>query len=228
MRKIEIKGTNLPFMRSFIVSEVNLLELELELDLEQGLKGYQHAESMNEQQLKEIMNCYGNDVWNYIYYLTKSHEQADDLAQEVFIKCYYRIGTFRGTSTLKAWLLTIARNTVFSYRKSRFFRTGLWGGVQPLTKVDSEQREFPIEIVGVTQSAEMEYLGNQHALEIWDLIMDLSPKFREILVLDLKYELSVKEISELIGLSQGTVKSRLHRARQKIQNKLKGWNDGGS
>lgn len=206
------------------------MELELELGLEQGqgLEGLQHAESMTEQQLREIMNYYGNDVWNYIYYLTKSYEQADDLAQEVFIECYYRIGTFRGTSTLKAWLLTIARNTVFSYRKSRFFRTGLWGEVQPLTKVDSDQREFPIEQLGITRSAEMEYLGSQHISEVWDLIMGLSPKFREILVLDLKYELSVKEISALTHLSPGTVKSRLHRAQQKIQNKLKGWNDGGS
>lgn len=192
------------------------------------LDDLQQTEVMNEQQLREIMNCYGNDVWNYIYYLTKSHEQADDLAQEVFIKCYYRIGTFQGTSTFKAWLLVIARNTVFSHRKSRFFQSGLWGGVKSLTMVDSEQGGFPIEHLGVTRSAEMEYLGSQHISEIWDLIMGLSPKFREILVLDLKYELSVKEISELTSLSPGTVKSRLHRARQKIQNKLKGWNDGGS
>lgn len=185
------------------------------------LEGLQQAKTMSEQQLREIMSCYGEDVWNYIYYLTKNSEQADDLAQEVFIKCYYRVSTYRGTSSFKAWLLRITRNTVFSYRKSRFFRSGLWGDVQPLTKVDTEQREIIIEALGVTRSAEMEYLGTQHISEIWDLIMALSPKLREILVLDLKYELSIKEISELIGLSPGTVKSRLHRARQKIQNNLK-------
>jgi RNA polymerase sigma factor (sigma-70 family) len=186
------------------------------------LEGLQHSETMNEQQLREIMSRYGEDIWNYIYYLTKNSEQADDLAQEVFIKCYYRIGTYRGNSSFKAWLLTIARNTVFSHRKSRFFRSGLWGGVQPLSTVDVEQREKTIEPLGVARSAEMEYLGNQSIGEIWDLIMALSPKLREILVLDLKYELSIKEIAELMNLSHGTVKSRLHRARQKIQNKLKG------
>lgn len=91
-----------------------------------------------------------------------------------------------------------------------------------MSTVDVKQREKTVEPLGVARSAEMEYLGNQSIGEIWDLIMALSPKLREILVLDLKYELSIKEIAELMNLSHGTVKSRLHRARQKIQNKLKG------
>lgn len=192
------------------------------------LEGLEHSKTMSEQQLREIMSRYGEDIWNYIYYLTKNAEQADDLAQEVFIKSYYRIGTYRGTSSFKAWLLTIARNTVFSHRKSRFFRSGLWGNVQSLTTVDLEEQETASAHLGAAQSAEMEYMGNQSMDEIWKLIMALSPKLREILILDLKYELSIKEIAELMSLSQGTVKSRLHRARHKIQSKLKGWNDGGA
>ncbi|MBY0014613.1 sigma-70 family RNA polymerase sigma factor [Paenibacillus typhae] len=181
---------------------------------------------MDEEQLRQIMSLYGNDIWNYIYYLTKNTEQADDLAQEVFVKCFYRIGTYQGTASLKGWLLTIARNTVFSYRKSRFFRTGLWGGgVQSLTQADPEQQGAQAEagqLLGTTRSAEMEYMGNQQTKDIWSVIMKLPDKLREVLVLDLKAELSINEIAGLTGLPPGTVKSRLHRARRKVQDKLRG------
>ncbi|CAM4522247.1 RNA polymerase sigma factor [Paenibacillus typhae] len=196
-----------------------------------GLKnGLEHklklAEAMDEEQLRQIMSLYGNDIWNYIYYLTQNTEQADDLAQEVFVKCFYRIGTYRGTASLKGWLLTIARNTVFSYRKSRFFRTGLWGGeVQSLTPAGPKQQGAQAEagrLLGTTRSAEMEYMGNQQTKDIWSIIMKLPDKLREVLVLDLKAELSINEIAGLTGLPPGTVKSRLHRARRKVQDKIRG------
>ncbi|WP_440835863.1 RNA polymerase sigma factor [Paenibacillus sp. 22594] len=194
--------------------------LELGWELEQ--QQLAHAAAMSEEQLRRIMGFYGDDIWNYIYYLTKSADMADDLAQEVFIKCYYRIGTYRGSSSLKAWLFTIARNTVFSYRKSRFFRSGLWGGVQTITKAEPAKNSFPDELLGTVRSAEMEYLGIRRMDEIWSVIMQLPDKFREVLVLDLKAELSIQEIAGLTGLSTGTVKSRLHRARHKVQEKLRG------
>ncbi|MGN7763422.1 RNA polymerase sigma factor [Paenibacillus sp. 22594] len=194
--------------------------MELGWELEQ--QQLAHAAAMSEEQLRRIMGFYGDDIWNYIYYLTKSADMADDLAQEVFIKCYYRIGTYRGSSSLKAWLFTIARNTVFSYRKSRFFRSGLWGGVQTITKAEPAKNSFPDELLGTVRSAEMEYLGIRRMDEIWSVIMQLPDKFREVLVLDLKAELSIQEIAGLTGLSTGTVKSRLHRARHKVQEKLRG------
>ncbi|WP_231574781.1 sigma-70 family RNA polymerase sigma factor [Paenibacillus sp. FSL R7-0273] len=183
------------------------------------------AEAMDEEQLRQIMSLYGNDIWNYIYYLTKNTEQAEDLTQEVFVKCYYRIGTYKGTSSLKAWLLTIARNTVFSYRKSRFFRAGLWGEVQSITPAARERQGAEPEaeqLFGTARSAEMEYMGNQQARDIWSLIMKLPDKLREVLVLDLKAGLSINEIAVLTELPPGTVKSRLHRARRKVQDKLRG------
>lgn len=186
------------------------------------LDGLEQAEAINEEQLRQIMNLYGEDVWNYIYFLTKNSDQADELTQEVFIKCFYRIGTYRGASSLKTWLFTIARNTVFSYRKSRFFRSGLWGGMNSLPSTGQEQPGNAIGQAGVSRSAEMEYLGNRQVDEIWGQIMSLPDKLREVLVLDLKAELSVKEIAGLIQISPGTVKSRLHRARHKIQDRIRG------
>lgn len=79
------------------------------------------AQTIDNYTLSSIMDDYGNDVWNYAYFLTKSAEQADELSQEVFIRAYSGIAHYRGDCSLKTWLLTITRNTTFTYRKSRFF-----------------------------------------------------------------------------------------------------------
>ena len=90
------------------------------------------AQTIDNYTLSSMMDDYGNDVWNYAYFLTKSAEQADELSQEVFIRAYSGIANYRGDCSLKTWLLTITRNTTFTYRKSRFFRSSLWGETLPI------------------------------------------------------------------------------------------------
>lgn len=72
-----------------------------------------------------------------------------------------------------------------------------------------------------SRSAEAEYLDGQYTNEIWAMIMTLPRKFREVLILDLYYEMSINQIAEFLNLATGTVKSRLYRARKKVQNLLK-------
>lgn len=162
---------------------------------------------MDTQTLDKIMNLYGNDIWNYAYFLTKQQALADDIAQEVFIKAYFGIHTFRGRATLKTWLLTITRHTAFRYKQTFFFR-----------KVTLKDKLF---IDASSRSAEVEYLDGQYTNEIWAMIMTLPRKFREVLILDLYYEMSINQIAEFLNLAAGTVKSRLYRARKKVQNLLK-------
>lgn len=185
--------------------------------MEVDLNYLQYTSEMDNLSLEEVMDQYGTDVWNYAYFLTKDTEMADDISQEVFIKCYKSIGSFRGKSTLKTWLLTITRNTTFSYRKSRYFRSRSF--VELLRLQDSQTL---MDQRSSAASAESEYISREHVNEIWDVIMQLPDKLREVLVLDLKFEMSVKEISELMGIARGTVKSRLSRARKKVQTMLRG------
>jgi RNA polymerase sigma-70 factor (ECF subfamily) len=60
--------------------------------------------------LQDLMENYGNDVWNFAYFLTRSSDAADDLSQDVFLAVYDRVYSFRGECTLKSWILTITRN----------------------------------------------------------------------------------------------------------------------
>jgi len=166
-----------------------------------------HVLSMDSAMLEDMMNQYGNDIWNYAYFLTKDRELAKDIAQEVFIKAYYSIHTFRGQSTLKTWLLTITRNTAFRSKRSAFLRK-----VRLLAYVPSGK---------TVPSAEQESLDRQVVDDIWNIILDLPQKYREVLILDMRYDLSIDEMAQLLKVAAGTVKSRLHRARGKVEQKLK-------
>jgi RNA polymerase sigma-70 factor (ECF subfamily) len=70
------------------------------------------------------------------------------------------------------------------------------------------------------RSAESEWFGNEEKNYIWSLVMELPRKQREVLLLATHYRLSMQEMSELIGVSEGTIKSRLHRARLTISSRL--------
>ncbi|WP_336765520.1 RNA polymerase sigma factor [Paenibacillus sp. USHLN196] len=176
------------------------------------------AHTIDNYTLGSIMDDYGNDVWNYAYFLTKSAEQADELSQEVFIRAFSGIAFYRGDCSLKTWLLTITRNTTFTYRKSRFFRSSLWGETLPIEteRGDSSQRVMIAE-QPAHPSAEMEVMRKEHIHEIWDIVLALPKKFREILLLNLKYELTTSEIAEILKISSGTVKSRLSRGKDKVR-----------
>lgn len=176
------------------------------------------AQTIDNYTLSSMMDDYGNDVWNYAYFLTKSAEQADELSQEVFIRAYSGIAHYRGDCSLKTWLLTITRNTTFTYRKSRFFRSSLWGETLPIeTERGGSSQRVMIAEHSAHPSAEMEVMRKEHIHEIWDIVLALPKKFREILLLNLKYELTTSEIAEMLKISLGTVKSRLSRGKDKVR-----------
>lgn len=167
-----------------------------------------HVDSVTVSELAVLMDQYGDDVWKYAFILTKNREQAKDIAQEVFIKAHYSIHTFRGQSTVKTWLLAITRNISLNYLSSSYFRRILLFG--------------NVKMNQSSESAEMAYLSKQSAAEVWSIIIRLSHKLREVLVLDLEHDLSVQETAQLLKLPEGTVKSRLHRARKEVEHRLKG------
>jgi RNA polymerase sigma-70 factor (ECF subfamily) len=166
-----------------------------------------HVERMDDISFRSLMEAYGEDVWGYAYSITRNTHQADDIAQDVFLKAYTKIADFRGESSVKTWLLTITRNLSYNVRKSAFIRK--------VTLVDV------VRGGRTQQSAESQYLDQIYTNDLWNTVMRLPAKYREVLLLDAKHQLTGKEMSNLLGISEGTVKSRLHRARQAVTKLLK-------
>lgn len=173
------------------------------------LKYIQEVEST---ELYNLMTQYGDDVWRYAYALTKNHEQSKDIAQEVFIKVHYKMSTFRGQSSFKTWLFSITRNIAINEMKSSYFRRILL-----FENVKYNQ---------TVQSAEVVFIGNQAAADIREIIMGLSRKLREVLILNLEHELTIQEMATLLNIPEGTVKSRLNRARKEVEKKWGNLIDG--
>ncbi|WP_307544902.1 RNA polymerase sigma factor [Paenibacillus sp. V4I5] len=161
---------------------------------------------MNIFTLDELMKQYGQDVWNYAYFLVKNYEMTDDITQDVFLNVYRNITSYRGEATVKTWLLKITRNISYNYLNAAFFRK--------VTLLDFIERKE------IQPSAEHTFLDQEIANGIWKMVLKLPAKFREVLILDAKYELSVMEIAKLLDVSVGTIKSRLFRARAKISAML--------
>lgn len=161
-----------------------------------------HIGHMDQGGLRELMQAYGQDVWNFAYFLTKRPDLADDVTQEVFLRVYRNIGSFRGQSSIKTWLFSITRNTAINMQRSAFFRRVTLAGFM------TDSRRSP--------SAEREAMLKEELNDIWQVVMKLPVKLREVLVLDAKYDMTTREMADMLGISQGTVKSRLSRAREKV------------
>lgn len=165
--------------------------------------------------IRELMVQYGEDIWNYAYVLTKDAHMADDVAQETFIKAYRRFQTYRGQGTIKSWLLTIARNTAFTYMRRSFVRRVLLFDSRTAEQASKLARQ-------AAPSAEAEAIGKETEHELWNTVLALPTKFRDPLILRYHHHLSIEEAAAVLGVSEGTVKSRIHRARQKAMKLMKG------
>lgn len=158
--------------------------------------------------LFDLMTDYGNDIWNYAFFLTRRSDAADDISQEVFLSAYKQLYSYKGECSVKTWLLTITRNKSINFLRSAFVRkVTLWE--QVMTKnVNSP-------------SAEDILFARNESRDIWLTVMKLSKKYREVIILVYHYELSIKDIKDLLQISEGTVKSRLFRAKQKLSSLMK-------
>lgn len=160
--------------------------------------------------LEELMHHYGEDVWRFAYFMTRSRDAADDIAQETFIVAYDRMYAFRGEASAKSWLLGIARNKSLHALRSALFRRIRLMDIHALNE----------KLTGSAASAEETALGRMDAGGVWQTVLKLRRKHREVLLMAYHYEMSMKEIAAALGIPEGTVKSRLSRAKHTLTKLL--------
>ena len=178
----------------------------------------------DEAAFREMIRTYQSDVFNLIFRMLGNNEEAEDLAQEVFVTVFKAIDGFRGESKLSTWLYRIAVNQCknrFKYLARRHYHTQ-----QTLDEVSERGMTGRDGSATVTLQAQisrpdrmMEGLQLEQAIQ--HEIAGLEEDQRVLIILRDVQGLSYQEIATIAQLPEGTVKSRLHRARMTLKDRLK-------
>ncbi|PKK91187.1 MAG: RNA polymerase subunit sigma-24 [Candidatus Wallbacteria bacterium HGW-Wallbacteria-1] len=169
---------------------------------------------------EELLTRYEKRIFQLCLFYLKNHEEANDAAQETFIKVYKAIGRFKGKSKFYTWLYSIAVNTCKSKLKiwhRRFWKEAL-SLDEPLVLTDNRKVE---RLVADWSSNPERILIRAEGMDaLRKAIQTLPGKYMLPVVLKDIQAISYEEISEILEINIGTVKSRLHRGRAMIAAKL--------
>jgi RNA polymerase sigma-70 factor, ECF subfamily len=176
----------------------------------------------DEDAFNQIVHAYGDRVYNLVLRLVGSPSEAEDIAQEVFVTVFKSIDSYRGEAKLSTWILRIAANHSKNRIKylSRRRTTGqeLRDGTDATEMAD--EGKAPVQSHFEAPDVLLEAAETERLLQA--AIAKLDEEQRLLVVLRDVEELSYDEIVEITGLPEGTVKSRLHRARMALKDLLEG------
>ena len=161
-----------------------------------------------EDLIDEIMNKYGQEVLQLVYSYVNNKEVAEDLTQDIFVKCYKSLHTYKGNSNLKTWLWRIAINHCKDYLKSWYNK-----------KVIVTEDDFTC-MESQKESVEQTVIQNAEDRELASAVMNLPIKYREVIYLFYYEELSIKEIATVIEVKENTIKTRLKKAKELLKKGL--------
>lgn len=165
---------------------------------------------------EELVKIYYKTVFNIALRMFSNNEDASDITQEVFIKIYKSIGAFEGKSSLKTWIYRITTNLCLDEFRSRKNMKVVSFDEQIEHNNDRYNIEFKIE----STTPESNLLKKEVKEALNRAIMELPKDLRIALILRDVQNLSYEEISSFLKCPQGTVKSRINRARQLLRKKL--------
>ena len=162
-----------------------------------------------------LMETYQKQVFNIAYGMLSDYEDASDAAQEIFIKVYKSISSFKGQSSFTTWLYVICRNVcndILRKRQKRGFELSIYNSDDEQNPVGELKSDEPTPL----ERVEM----NERQAAVQSAINELKPEYKEVLVYADMNELSYEEISKILKCPVGTVRSRLNRARSALRKKL--------
>lgn len=161
-----------------------------------------------------IVKRYKNQLLNFIYRFLGNAEEAEDLVQETFLRVYRNRRAYQKVAKFSTWIYTIAGNlakTELRKRKRRKFFS--------ISDLGYNEKDYDISDEAYNPEKDVDSRMKEEIIH--REINDLSPKFREVILLRDVQQLSYEEISQIVNIPLGTVKSRVNRGRLKLQEKLK-------
>jgi len=163
-----------------------------------------------------LVRKYSSRLYGLVYNMTSNHEDTNDLLQDIFSKAYRSIKGFRGKSSFYTWLHTIATNMTINFlkKRSRNYRMSL-------DDVDSGVHNDP-EFIELTSGPDARREVNLKELQqrLNEAMMKLSNDHRAVVTMFDIQGMPHAEIGKILGISEGTVRSRLFYAHRQLQNYL--------
>ena len=158
-----------------------------------------------------LVTAYEKNVFNVALQMLGNREDAQDIAQEAFLKAYNSLSSFRGDSKFSSWLYRIVSNLCLDFKRRQSRRPS-----SSLTVEDDDGENVQLDIADESQSPETLLERKLTREAVRRGLAELPEEQRQILLLREIQGLSYEEIGEAMGLEAGTVKSRIFRARKKL------------
>ena len=160
------------------------------------------TEGRRRKRFDNLVAVYYPDMFRYAAWLSRDRSIAEDVVQEALLRAWKALDALRDDNAAKQWLLTIVRRENARYFERRRLET-----------VD-------IDNLTTSQAAELAESPNQEIADMREAIFRLDDDYREPLVLQVLMGYSTRDIAEMMGLKQGAVLTRLHRARHKLMDEM--------
>jgi RNA polymerase sigma-70 factor (ECF subfamily) len=158
-----------------------------------------------------LVQAYQTPVYNLAYRMLGSRNEAEDAAQEVFIRAYTRLHTYDPSRRFSSWLLAITSHYCIDVLRKRRIQTLPLDELPPLVELSMPRAMQPEQVV----------VRQQDDNAVQKLVDVLPRAYRTPVILRYWYDMSYREIAETMGLNEGTVKTRLYRARLKLAHHAK-------
>jgi RNA polymerase sigma-70 factor (ECF subfamily) len=166
--------------------------------------------SGNQQAYAQIVQRHKAFVFTLVLRYIKSREDAEEVAQDVFIKAYRALADFKGASKFSTWLYTIVNTTCISFLRKRKLDTHSLDNEKLFESI--ENRDSGMNANQIEQKSKLAMVTGAIKL--------LNPDDAEIITLFYKGEQSLEEIAQVLGIEANAVKVRLHRARTRLKEKM--------
>lgn len=154
-----------------------------------------------------LVQAHQKNVYALALRTLKNEQDALDISQEVFIKAYSALSSFKGQSRLSVWLYRVTHNMCLDHLRKQ-------GKTQTVSCSADEEEDHPLSLPDDTYEPHKAYEKKELRQELEAAIDSLSEEHRQVLTMRELSDMSYAEIAEELGISEGTVKSRLARARK--------------
>jgi RNA polymerase sigma-70 factor (ECF subfamily) len=173
------------------------------------------------QAFDELVSKYQRYVFNLIYQHLGDIDELEDVAQEIFLRIYKFIRKYRGNASLESWIYKIVLNYCRTHARRRSMLSRFF--IPATTRQQEEERGFELLDTLPDQTYDPAKTIEQRRIvqEILKAVHSLPSIYSDILMMREVNELSYEEIADILGISIGTVKSRISRARDLVRQKVK-------